>query len=270
MIMSEAAVHVPVDVSRAQGDQGHFEIASAVGMSPFGRFVAENIVSNDAHWAWQSYKSVVLKLQETFQCKSLLEVGAGRSPLLNKSEYESLGAKYTVNDISAPELALAPGWLSKVCFDISGPPSSSYSSYDLIFSKMVFEHVRDAKAAYSAVYDLLKPNGICLAFFPTLYCVPFLANYLSPERVSQKLLRRFAPPRNPKFPAFYSWCRSTTFLTRRLQQIGFREALVAPFYGHAYYRKIPLVRDINRRWTTLARSKDWRTTSSFAYVLVQK
>ena len=46
---------------------------------------------------------------------------------------------------------------------------------------MVFEHVRDAKAAYGAVYNLLKPNGICLAFFPTLYCVPFLANYLSPR-----------------------------------------------------------------------------------------
>jgi len=268
--MSQAAVHVPAAVNKAQGDQGHFEISSAVGMSSLERFVAENIVSNDAHWAWQSYKCVVLKLQEAFQCKSLLEVGAGRSPLFDKSEYESLDAKYTANDISAPELALAPGWLSKACFDISHPPSSSYSSYDLIFSKMVFEHVRDAKATYGAVYDLLKPNGICLAFFPTLYCVPFLANYLSPERVSQKLLRRFAPPRNPKFPAFYSWCRSTAFLARSLRQIGFREAVVAPFYGHAYYRKIPFVRHINRRWTTLARSKDWRPTSSFAYALLRK
>ncbi len=257
-------------INEAQANRGNGRIASAVGVSPLGKFVAENIVSNDAHWAWQSYKSVVLKLQEAFQCKSLLEVGAGRSPLLDKSEYESLNAKYTVNDISAPELALTPGWLSKACFDISHPPSSSYSSYDLIFSKMVFEHVRDAKAAYGAVYDLLKPNGICLAFFPTLYCVPFLANCLSPERVSQKLLRRFAPPKNPKFPAFYSWCRSSTFLSRRLQQIGFREAFVAPFYGHAYYRKIPFLREINRRWTALARSSNWRLTSAFAYVLVQK
>jgi hypothetical protein len=44
--MSEAAAHVPVDVSKAQGNQWHFEIASAVATSPLGRFVAEKIVSN--------------------------------------------------------------------------------------------------------------------------------------------------------------------------------------------------------------------------------
>ncbi len=80
-------------INETQANRGNGGIASAVGSSPLGRFVAENIVSNDAHWAWQSYKSVVLKLLEAFQCKSLLEVGAGRSPLLDKSEYESLGAQ---------------------------------------------------------------------------------------------------------------------------------------------------------------------------------
>jgi SAM-dependent methyltransferase len=254
-----------------EGARKGFEFASLQGRSPLESFVAENIVSNDSHWAWQSYKSLVLRLQEAFGCRSLLEVGAGRSPLLDESEYESLcGAKYTINDISPAELTFAPEWPSKVCFDICSPPSSVCSSYDLIFSKMVFEHVSDAKTAYSAVYDLLKPNGICLTFFPTLYCIPFVVNYLSPEGLSGKLLRRFAPPRNPKFPAFYSWCRATTSLGRRLRQIGFREAFVAPFYGHAYYRRIPLVRDLHRQWTKLAQSKDWRAASSFAYALVQK
>jgi SAM-dependent methyltransferase len=257
-------------INETQTNRGDGGIASAVGVSPLGKFVAENIVSNDAHWAWQSYKSVVLKLQETFQCKSLLEVGAGRSPLFDRAEYESLGAKYTVNDISPPELALAPEWTAKACFDIASPPPSVCSSYDLIFSKMVFEHAPDAGATYRAVYELLKPNGICFAFFPTLYCVPFLVNYFSPERLSLKLQRTFAFRIKPKFPAYYNWCKSTPPLSRKLRQVGFRDVFVAPFYGHAYYQRVPFVKDMNRWWTILASAKDWRLTSSFAYVLVQK
>jgi SAM-dependent methyltransferase len=268
--MSECTAHPPITVDKAPDARENFGIASTVGPSPLGKFVAEDIVSNDAHWAWQNYKSVVLGLQATFHCESLLEVGAGRSPLLDKREYESLNAKYTVNDISSSELALAPEWASKAQFDISSPPTSARSSYDLIFSKMVFEHVRDAKAAYRAVYELLKPDGLCLTFFPTLYCLPFLVNYFSPERVSHQLQETFAPRRNPKFPAYYSWCRSTPALGRELLRIGFSDVIVLPFYGHAYYRSIPFLNEMNRRWTELARAKDWRSTSSFAYALMRK
>src|SRR5258707_2878385 len=55
-------------------------------MSLLEQFVAKNIVSNHSDWAWRNYKSVVLGLQATFHCESLLEVGAGRSPLLDKQE----------------------------------------------------------------------------------------------------------------------------------------------------------------------------------------
>jgi SAM-dependent methyltransferase len=239
-------------------------------MSLLEQFVAKNIVSNHSDWAWRNYKSVVLGLQATFHCESLLEVGAGRSPLFDKKECEGLNARYTLNDISSAELALAPEWLSKACFDISAPPPHLHSSYDLIFSKMVFEHVPDARAAHGGVHALLKPGGICLSFFPTLYCLPFLVNYFSPDRISHGLQRMFAPRSEPKFPAYYSWCRSTTSLSRKLRQIGFGDSMVLPFYGHAYYRSIPFLEKINRRWEELARARDWRPTSSFAYALAQK
>src|SRR5580658_8782783 len=122
--MSEHAAHSSITVDKGQVAQANFGSASAVGMSPLAKFVTENIVSNDAHWAWQNYKSVVLGLQATFRCESLMEVGAGRSPLLDQREYEGLNAKYTTNDISSAELALAPEWSSKACFDISSPPSN--------------------------------------------------------------------------------------------------------------------------------------------------
>jgi SAM-dependent methyltransferase len=239
-------------------------------MSVLQQFVDNAIESNTFQWAWDNYKSVVLRLQRQFSCKSLMEVGGGRSPLIDEKEYGSLNIKYTVNDISDSELALAPKWSHKACFDISSPPTSSESSFDLIFSKMVFEHVPDAKSAYQAVYNLLAPNGICLSFFPTLYCLPFVANYFSPETLSMKFQRKLDPRANPKFPAYYNWCRSTSSLQRRLRAVGFREVVISPFYGHNYYRSIPFVHSVGQQWTEIVRAKDLRPLSSFAYAFMQK
>ncbi len=239
-------------------------------MSVLQQFVDNAIESNKFQWAWDNYKSVVLGIQRQFGCKSLMEVGGGRSPLIDEREYGSLNIKYTVNDISAAELALAPEWSRKACFDISSPPPKSDSSFDLIFSKMVFEHVPDAKSAYQAVYNLLAPNGICLSFFPTLYCLPFVANYLSPEKLSMKFQRKLDPRENPKFPAYYNWCRSTSSLHYRLKAVGFREVTISPFYGHNYYRSIPFVHSLGQQWTEIVRAKDLRPLSSFAYAFMQK
>jgi SAM-dependent methyltransferase len=233
-------------------------------------FVKHVVVSNDSDWAWKNYKSVVLALQREFDSRSLMEVGGGRSPLIDEQEHKSLGARYTVNDISDSELQLAPDWPFKACFDICSPPSNAASSFDLIFSKMVFEHIPDARAAYQAIYNLLVSDGICLSFFPTLYCLPFLLNYLFPERLALKLQRAFDSRANPKFPAFYSWCRSTASLQRHLETIGFRRVIICAFYGHNYYRSIPVVRAAERSWTEFTRKEDLRLFSSFAYAFVQK
>ena len=267
--MRQHAANSLIVIDETRATHANVRVATAE-KSTLESFAARTIASNDSHWAWQNYKAVVLGLQATFHCESLMEVGAGRFPLLNLPEYEKLNANYTVNDISPSELALAPEWTSKACFDISSPPAGARPSYDLIFSKMVFEHVRDGKEAYSGVYKLLKPGGICLSFFPTLYCLPFAVNYFSPERISHQLQQTFAPRRNPKFPAYYSWCRSTASLKRRLQSLGFCEVVIAAFYGHAYYQSLPFLDRLNKRWTDFARSTDWRPTSSFAYALVRK
>jgi len=84
-------------------------------MSVLQQFVDNAIESNKFQWAWDNYKSVVLGLQREFGCKSLMEVGGGRSPLIGRKEYGSLNIKYTVNDISDSELALAPEWSQKAC-----------------------------------------------------------------------------------------------------------------------------------------------------------
>src|SRR5262249_1621617 len=156
-----------------------------------------------------------------FRCTNLLELGGGRSPLFFKSEIDDLGANYTVNDISERELAAAPPWVTKVCFDAAGE-ASVHQQYDLVFSRMVLEHVPSAESLYRNVFNLLSRGGICLNFHPTLFAVPFVINLLLPSRLSQIVLSAFgalvtdAESEYPKFPARYDWCRSSPAIQRRL------------------------------------------------------
>ena len=55
-----------------------------------------------------------------------------------------------------------------------------------------------------------------------------------------------------------------------LKEIGFREIVVLPFYGYSYFHKLPGLRQIDDAFTRLARSRDWRTFTSFAFVIARK
>jgi hypothetical protein len=59
-------------------------------------------------------------------------------------------------------------------------------------------------------------------------------------------------------------------MRRRLEGVGFSEVLVLPFYGHSYYRNFPVIRDIHRGFTALARKMDMRLLASYAYIAVRK
>ena len=75
---------------------------------------------------------------------------------------------------------------------------------------MLAEHVSDAEQFHRNVFKILADNWQAVHFFPTLYTLPFLVNYLAPEYLAEKLLNVFAPRdkyQNAKFPAYYRWCR---------------------------------------------------------------
>jgi SAM-dependent methyltransferase len=229
-------------------------------------------------WAFDHYEATLLSLAETLKTKRLCEIGGGRDPAFSPAQLASLGLDYTINDIDANELALAPAGYSTACFDVSGdishiPPNS----YDLMFSRMVFEHVRDVERAWSNMHTLLAPGGVGLAFFPTMYAWPFVLNHIMPEQLSTRLLHLFsredrsADGGNPKFPAIYDWTfGSQTKLAPMLKRAGFSDIHVAPFWGHDYLRRVPLARNIDDAYTRLCVSQDWRLQTTYAYVIVRK
>ena len=95
----------------------------------------------------------------------LLEIGGGRGPQFTPAEAEKLGVALTVNDIDARELSLAPQGFATACFNIAAEVDPAlFGKFDFIFSRMVFEHVKDAPRAWANVAALLAPGGVALAF----------------------------------------------------------------------------------------------------------
>jgi SAM-dependent methyltransferase len=235
-------------------------------------------IENDHDWASANYKRVVRGLCERFDAHRLIEIGGGRDPLFDRDEFNDLGAEMTVNDIATGELGVLPPGYRTACFDIAGDISSVAhlrNSFDLAFSRMVFEHVADGQRAWANLYELLAPGGVGLAFVPTLYALPFVLNWLLPDKVAAAIVKAIFHHRtddaDPVFPARYSWCvADEARMGSMLSAIGYREIVVQPFYGHGYYRYFPIIRDIHERFTGIARQRDWRLLASFAYIAARK
>ena len=226
-------------------------------------------------FAFDQYKRLVASAQQTFDARRLLEIGGGRRPLFEEDEVRDASFSYTVCDISRTELAHLSDIYPTLHFDIGQPLEAGFASqYDLMFSKMVIEHVRDVRQAYRNISALLAPGGICINFHPVLYSLPFVINRLFPESITTKMLDAFYPlppgVHVPKFPAFYDLCVADERTARAVEGLGFTAVYVMPFYGHDYFRKIPGLRTVDRITSDLCRKYDLSHGASYAYTIAVK
>lgn len=225
--------------------------------------------------AWNGFKQLIRDHGLAGQ-RSWCEVGGGANPLFSEQEAQSLDVNYAILDVSAEELAKAPDSVQKIQADAAKSDLQLGKHFDLIFSKMLVEHVRDARTFHQNIFEHLQPGGVAIHFFPTLWALPFVVNWLLPDGLSRQLLSLIAP-RNTyqqgKFPAYYQWCRGPTAgQVARFQDLGYEVLEYHAYYGHgAYYRRVPWIRRLH---STLARFLADRTQlaqlSSFAIVILKK
>ncbi len=232
-------------------------------------------LEHTSHFASTNYKAEVARLIASKSGPDIIEIGAGRNPLFSDTDLPESVGSYTIGDISRKELDLAPGSWNKFCFDICGDVSSIPARFDLAFTRMLAEHVPDGYRFHSNVFSLLKPGGIAFHFMPTLYSPPFVINKLLPESISQGILRAFFVNRNeddiPKFPARYSMCTGNSArLNRRFLSIGYAGVDIRTFYGHNYFSKIPIVRELDSGLTRLAYKRGLTQFGAYAYVTLVK
>lgn len=227
--------------------------------------------------AWHGWAGYLERMIAATGARRILEVGGGANPTISLDAVARQGLEYTVLDISAAELAKAPEGYIKLQGDIASAGLELPGNYDLIFSKMLAEHLPNGEVFHRNVHGLLRRGGIACHFFPTLYAPPFVLNRLLPERLADSVLRllqrgRDQAGRHAKFPAYYSWCRGPTKVQiRRFEGLGYQVKEYIGFFGHeGYYLKIPPVARVHRaiaNWLTI-NPASWLT--SFAYVTLQK
>ncbi len=248
------------------------------GSDRVSEFIDSLSEKRSSEWAWEHYKDTVLGLMTMLDARRVMEIGGGRWPLFYTEEILSGDIRYISNDISRDELALAPSHVETACFDIGQKAKIEYEELygqiDLMFSKMVFEHVADTRQAYKNIYLLLSQGGVCLNFHPVLYSPPFVINRIMPETMSSRLLRTFFPHRHwqdvPKHPARYDHCVISKPEQEALLAIGYRKVWQVPFWYHNYFKRIPGLYHLDLAAAKFADRHNLTSLASFCYTLVMK
>jgi SAM-dependent methyltransferase len=226
---------------------------------------------------WLQHTEYLKRLVLENRCRRICEIGGGANPALPIEFVREHSLDYLIVDISPSELAKAPqGYRTRV-LDITKPVPGESENCDLIFSKMLAEHIGDAPRFYENVRKMLRPGGLAFHFFPTLYAPPFVLNRLIPERVAYWLLNILQPGReasgkNAKFPAYYHWCRGPYGKQiRRLESAGFRIQSYTGFYGHwPYYQKVPFLVTLHKAFCDWLIRHPIPALTSFAYVVLER
>jgi SAM-dependent methyltransferase len=227
-----------------------------------------------AEEAWFGYSDLVRSYIQNTDAKRVADIGGGANPVLDAQYIKAHQIKYTMIDIDGGELAKAPDCYDKLQGDVTSPDCGADGSYDLVFSAMLAEHVKSGEALHRNLYRMLAPGGIAMHYFPTLYSPPFIANYFLPERLASKILFALNPRnrfQNAKFPAHYSWCRGPSKgQIARLEAIGYEMEMYRGFFGHIYYRKIPVLRDMATAFSKYMLKHPIPQATSFAWLVMRK
>lgn len=225
---------------------------------------------------WSGYDNFVLESARSSNVRAVAELGGGANPIIADAGSWGFVPDRVVIDISAEELAKADGNVDKRVADLCQPIRDGLNAYDMVFSKMLCEHVSDARVFHQNCFDLLRPGGRAIHFFPTLYATPFIINRLLPEEFARSVLSRLQPGRlsNPKlgkFPALYKWCKGPTNKTLELyESVGFEVEQWRGGFGHSYYSRLPLLDRVENAKSRFLVRHPSPLLTSFALVVLRK
>ena len=190
---------------------------------------------------WDGAAEFLESLIEEYDCRHILEVGAGANPTLGQTYVRDRGISCITSDLEPEELEKSDSPFERLVLDLSsdGIRPDLVGRFDCVFSRMVGEHVHDGHRFHSNIYNLLMPGGISAHCMSTLWSLPFAANMVLPEFISHRLLNSFSPRdrhKHGKFPARYSWGRGPTKqMIDRFEELGFEVVTYVGYFGHTYY-----------------------------------
>jgi SAM-dependent methyltransferase len=223
---------------------------------------------------WSEYPDFVQGLVQQYGAHRICDVGGGANPVLSLQFVTENGLDCTVLDISSKELEKAPNGYKKLVCDMEAQKIDLPDQFDFVITKMMAEHIKNGVLFHKNIFSMLKPGGVAVHYFPTLYALPFLVNKITPEWLSSMLLDFFLPRDRfqlGKFPAYYSWCFGPTpSMLAMLTGIGYKVLEYRGFFGNVYYRKIPVIRDLHKAYSEYLTRHPNPYLTSFAQVVLYK
>jgi SAM-dependent methyltransferase len=228
-------------------------------------------------WAHVDFTRRLHRRLEQLGGGKVCELGGGARPAIDVDFLDRHELDYLVVDISASELEKAPPEYKTLVGDVSSPnfrATQRAGQYDVVFSRVLAEHVRDAPSFHANVRRLLRPGGTAMHFFPTLWWPPFVVNRILPESISEPLLLRIEPWRQRsgskgKFPAYYHWCYGPTkSQVKRFASVGFAIEHCVAYFGESSHAPGPVLTRLNQAWTDfMMRRPNYHFTSYATYTL---
>jgi SAM-dependent methyltransferase len=228
-------------------------------------------------WAHGDFTQRLRRQLEQLGGGSVCELGGGARPALDLEFLNGFGLRCLVVDLSESELRKAPPGYSTLVADVSSPEFSTGEHdehYDLVFSRVLAEHVRDARQFHRNVRRILRPGGLAMHFFPTFWWPPFVANRVLPEGLAEWILLRIDPGRERsgscgKFRAYYHWCFGPTRRQiARLASVGFSVEHCVAYFGEPTAARGRVLSRVDEVWTEAMLSRpNYHFTSYAAYTL---
>ena len=201
---------------------------------------------------WESFDDRLVELVQASGATDVGELGGGANPSLAVTRGAGRPVELTVLDISYDELAKAPSGVRKLRTDLCGDQPPVRERFDVVFSRMLCEHVPSGVRFHRNCRAMLRAGGNAMHFFPTVTALPFVVNRVLPEVLGERIVEAILPSRrrggkHSKFPAYYRWCWGPTpQQLARYRSLGFDVVSYDAGIGHAYYDKVPVLRDLER------------------------
>jgi SAM-dependent methyltransferase len=238
--------------------------------------IAGQVSYKDVTELWQSYPGLVLEYARSHDVKDVAELGGGANPQVGDADKWGFVDHRVVFDISATEMAKANSDVDTQTADLCQPIAAGHNSYDLVFSTLLCEHLRDPQTFHENCFNFLRPGGLSIHFFPTLFAFPFVVNKLIPERLSHAVLskihrERLEHGRHDKFPAYYRWTTGPTpRAVRRFESIGFELVEFRASFGHQYYYLFPPLNALESAKSRFLLRHPAPALTSYAAVVLRK
>jgi SAM-dependent methyltransferase len=223
---------------------------------------------------WDKFPAFIEEVIARNSLTRVCEIGAGANPAISRDTIRNHGLTFRAADQVEAEL-LKAGTPDTSVYDVCADAPVPGAPYDLIFSRMTAEHFRNPVCAYINMFKALKPGGLGVHSFATLYALPFVLNRLLPDRVSDILFNRFAPrdrERHDKFKAYYSHCRGPVERQLRFfRDLGYEILEYRAYFGHNYYApKLPLLDRVHRQTTKLLLKAPIAFFVSYATIILRR